>query len=124
MLATSDSCPDSRLFLRACHEAGFEPRIALQNDDYPAILGFVATGMGVALVPEMVTRAIREDVVIRALDPAPPPRSVLAAYPADYCSPAASAMIDVLRSVCQEWVARRPALAARSTAAAATRTPC
>ena len=33
MLATTDSCPDSRLFLRACHAAGFEPRLAFQNDE-------------------------------------------------------------------------------------------
>ena len=51
MLATGRTCPDARLFLRACHDAGFEPRIAFQNDDYGAILGFVAAGVGVALVP-------------------------------------------------------------------------
>src|SRR5581483_9566675 len=73
MLATSQTCPDSRLFLRACHEAGFEPRIAFQNDDYPAILGFVAAGVGVALIPDMAARAVRDDVVVRTLDPAPPP---------------------------------------------------
>ena len=71
------SCPDSRLFLRACHAAGFEPRIAFQNDDYPAILGFVAAGVGVALVPDMVARGIRDDVVVRDARPA-------AAIPADH----------------------------------------
>ena len=45
------TCPDSRLFLRACHDAGFEPRIAFQrHDDYGAIMGFVAAGVGVALI--------------------------------------------------------------------------
>ncbi len=73
MLATTNTCPDSRLFLRACHAAGFEPQIAFQNDDYPAILGFVAAGVGVALIPDMVCRGIREDVVVRELDPRPRP---------------------------------------------------
>ena len=67
MLATSTTCPDARLFLRACHAAGFEPRVAFQNDDYAAILGFVAAGVGVALIPDMVARGVRDDVVIREL---------------------------------------------------------
>ena len=113
MLATTQSCPDSRRFLRACHAAGFEPRIAFQYDDYPAMLGFVAAGVGVALVPDMVTRGIRDDVAIRPLDPAPPPRPILVAMPAGYRSPAAAAMLTELREVSDAWVAERPGLAAR-----------
>jgi DNA-binding transcriptional LysR family regulator len=104
MLATTASCPDSRLFLQACHAAGFEPQIAFQNDDYPAMLGFVAAGVGVALVPDMVARGAREDVVIRQLDPAAPSRLIHAALPAGYRSPAATAMVAVLREVGEEWV--------------------
>jgi DNA-binding transcriptional LysR family regulator len=111
MLATTNTCPDSRLFLRACHAAGFEPRIAFQSDDYPAILGFVAAGVGVALIPDMVCRGIRGDVVVRELDPAPPARPIMAALPAGYRSPAAAAMLTVLREVSDEWVAERPVLA-------------
>jgi DNA-binding transcriptional LysR family regulator len=112
MLATTDTCPDSRLFLRACHEAGFEPEIAFQNDDYPAIVGFVAAGVGVALIPDMVARSIREDVVVRELNPAPPPRPISAAVPADYTSPAASAMLDVLHDVSADWIGERRQLSA------------
>ena len=107
MLATTNTCPDSRLFLRACLAAGFEPEIAFQNDDYPAIVGFVAAGVGVALIPDMVARGVREDVVVRELDPAPPPRPICAALPADYHSPAAAAMLDVLHDVSAEWIASR-----------------
>ena len=35
MLATTDTCPDSRLFLRACHAAGFEPRDRLPERRLP-----------------------------------------------------------------------------------------
>jgi DNA-binding transcriptional LysR family regulator len=111
MLATTNTCPDSRLFLRACHEAGFEPKIAFQHDDYPAMLGFVAAGVGVALVPDMVTRGIRDDVVVRALDPAPPPRPIMVATPAGYRAPATDAMLSVLVGVAEEWTAARSALA-------------
>jgi DNA-binding transcriptional LysR family regulator len=114
MLATGQTCPDARLFLRACHDAGFEPRIAFQNDDYGAILGFVAAGVGVALVPDIVTRAVRDDVVIRELDPAPPPRPISVILPVGYRSPASGAMLEVLLEVGEEWVRDRPALAERT----------
>jgi len=107
MLSMLANCPDARLFRRACMEAGFEPQIALENDDYSAVLGFVAAGLGVALVPEMVTRVVRADVVIRSLDPPPPPRPINVAMPTDYRTAAASAMVDVLREVADEWVAAR-----------------
>ena len=116
MLATGRTCPDARLFMRACHEAGFEPRIAFQNDDYGAILGFVAAGVGVALVPDMATRAVRGDVVIRELEPAPPSRPISVILPSGYRSPAAAAMLEVLGDVGQAWVAARPALAERTGA--------
>lgn len=110
MLATTHSCPDSRLLLQACHAAGFEPRIAFQNDDYPAILGFVAAGVGVALIPDMVTRGIRDDVIVRNLDPPAKPRPISAAFPADYRSPPAAAMLGILQEVSDAWVAERPVL--------------
>ena len=111
MLATSNTCPDSRLFLRACHAAGFEPRIAFQNDDYPAILGFVAARVGVALIPDMVARGVRDDVVVRKLHPAAPVRPIFAVLPAGYHSPAAAAMVAVLQDISERWVADRPELA-------------
>jgi DNA-binding transcriptional LysR family regulator len=104
MLATTSTCPDSRLFLRACHQAGFEPRVAFQNDDYTAILGFVAAGVGVALIPDMVCRNLRDDVVVRELTPQPPTRPIAAALPRGYRSPAAAAMLEVLGDVARDWV--------------------
>lgn len=107
MLATPGSCPDFRLLQRACHAAGFEPRVAFQNDDYSIVLGFVAAGVGVALIPDMVARGVRGDVVVRGLDPPPPARPVLAALPAGYRSPAAAAMLEVLQTVAEDWVEDR-----------------
>ncbi len=103
MLGTTTTCPDARMFKRACHAAGFEPNIAFENDDYHAILGFVAAGVGVALIPDLAARAAREDVVIRSLGPRAPVREIVAALPAGYRAPAAEAMLEVLLAVGAEW---------------------
>jgi molybdate transport repressor ModE-like protein len=103
MLGTTLACPDARMFKRACLEAGFEPTIAFENDDYHAILGFVAAGVGVALIPDLALRAAREDVVIRSLDEAAPTRQIVAALPVGYRAPAAEAMLEILRDVGAEW---------------------
>jgi DNA-binding transcriptional LysR family regulator len=103
MLGTTTTCPDARMFKRACHEAGFEPKIAFENDDYHAILGFVAAGVGVALIPDLVARGAREDVVIRSLGSDAPVRQVMAAVPAGYRAPAADAMLEILLEVGSEW---------------------
>jgi len=105
MLATSNTCPDARLFIRACVQAGFEPRVAFQNDDYGAILGFVAAGVGAALIPDMVVRrGLRDDIVVRELDPLPASRPIGALLPSGYRAPAVAAMLEVLREVSDDWV--------------------
>jgi DNA-binding transcriptional LysR family regulator len=103
MLGSTTTCPDTRMFKRACHAAGFEPTIAFENDDYHAILGFVAAGVAVALIPDLVARAARGDVVIRSLGPRAPVRQVVAAVPAGYRAPAAMAMLEVLLAIGSEW---------------------
>ncbi len=103
MLGATTTCPDARMFKRACHAAGFEPNIFFENDDYHAILGFVAAGVGIALIPDLVVRAARQDVVIRSLATGAPVRQVIAAVPAGYRPPAAEAMLEVLLAVGAEW---------------------
>ena len=103
MLATTRTCPDSRMFIRACHDAGFEPDIAFENDDYNAILGFVAAGVGVALIPDLAARGVRPDVVVRSLGRRAPVRRIMAALPCGYRTPAAAALLGILIEVCRAW---------------------
>mgnify|MGYP002423119274 CR=1 FL=1 len=66
ILGSADAtCPDSAILIRACNAAGFEPNIAFQSDDYNAIQGFIATGMGVSLIPDLALTTVRNDVVVR-----------------------------------------------------------
>src|ERR687897_741216 len=43
-------CECNRLISAACRPFGFEPRIAFETDDYAAMQGFVAAGVGVSLI--------------------------------------------------------------------------
>jgi DNA-binding transcriptional LysR family regulator len=47
-----------------CRIAGFEPDVAFRTDDYQALQGLVAAGMGVSLVPQLSLTAHRDDIVI------------------------------------------------------------
>jgi DNA-binding transcriptional LysR family regulator len=103
MLGTHDSCPDAARFVHACHAAGFEPQIAFHNDDYTAVLGFVAAGVGVAPVPEMVARNAPAGVRIVALEGMRLTRPICALMPAGYQPRAARAMLEVLTEVSGRW---------------------
>ena len=108
MMSTSGDCPDTSLFWSACRKAGFEPRVPFELDDYNAIQGFVASGMGVAVVPEIALKAIRDDVAVRPIVPKPLIRGISAATLHDsFCSPARQAMLDVLAEVGEEFAARQ-----------------
>lgn len=57
-------CPKCRGHLvDLCDAAGFAPRIAYETDDFVAVQGMVAAGLGVALLPELSLRAVRRDDV-------------------------------------------------------------
>jgi DNA-binding transcriptional LysR family regulator len=112
ILGSTQRCPDSLVFLRACQTAGFDCSIAFHSDDYLAIQGFVAAGVGLALIPDLGLVTVRDDVVIRSLTGNPPFRRISAAMLADgYRSPAASAMLDILAEVGSEFEAGRRSLA-------------
>jgi len=94
---TSSSSPCARHVVRCCHAAGFEPSVSFESDDYQTVQGLVAAGVGVALIPELALSVVREDIVIRALSPAPPVRQVIAATPEGArLVPAAPAMLTML----------------------------
>jgi DNA-binding transcriptional LysR family regulator len=115
MIGTAGTCPDTSIFLRACRAAGFEPNIAFNLDDYNAIQGFVAAGMGVSFIPDLALINVRDDIVVRSLGARPPVRRIVALTLADsFRSPAKQAMLDVLVEVAAEFGDRRTALALAS----------
>jgi DNA-binding transcriptional LysR family regulator len=105
---TSHSSPCARHVVRSCHAAGFEPKVSFESDDYQTVQGLVAAGVGVALIPELALSVVREDIVIRALSPAPPSRMVIAAVPERArLVPAAPAMLAVLEQAAGRYTTKR-----------------
>jgi DNA-binding transcriptional LysR family regulator len=106
---TARASPCAMHVVRCCHAAGFEPNVAFESDDYQTVQGLVASGVGVALIPELALSVVREDIVVRALAPAPPVRQVLAALPSGgRLAPAGPAMLTVLRQAAVDYRDRTP----------------
>lgn len=53
----------------ACRRAGFAPRVDFEVREWIAKQGFVAAGLGLALVPRLAAAAVRPGVVLRPLHP-------------------------------------------------------
>ncbi|MEU6479606.1 LysR family transcriptional regulator [Streptomyces sp. NPDC047017] len=53
-------CPRCRgQLVEACASAGFTPRIDFATDDYPAVVGLVGAGLGVAVLPQLAVESVR-----------------------------------------------------------------
>ncbi|MCX5268449.1 LysR family transcriptional regulator [Streptomyces sp. NBC_00199] len=53
-------CPRCRgQLVQVCESAGFTPRIDFATDDYPAVVGLVAAGLGVAVLPQLAIDSVR-----------------------------------------------------------------
>ncbi|MFD7029712.1 LysR family transcriptional regulator [Streptomyces sp. NPDC059917] len=91
-------CPRCRRHLvDVCEAAGFTPRIDFATDDYPAVVGLVGAGLGVAVLPELAVESVRaKGVAALVLEPAVE-REVVALTLADLARvPAVAATLDQL----------------------------
>jgi molybdate transport repressor ModE-like protein len=91
-------CPRCRTQLvDACEVAGFEPRIDFATDDCPAVVGLVAAGLGVALLPELALAPVRTEGVRRlAVVPSVSREVVALTLPDLALVPAVAATLDEL----------------------------
>lgn len=86
--------------MQACRDAGFEPHVGFESDDYNVMQGFIAAGLGVTLLPDLVLPTLRSDLVVRQTDPPAPERRVWAATRAEGArSPATEEMVGILVEV-------------------------
>ncbi len=110
-IAGQPDCECNRLISRACAVAGYEPRIAFETDDYTAMQGFVAAGVGVSLMAELGLTSVRDDIVVRDLGRETPVRQIYAATLSEgYRSPASHAMVEILSDVASRYESKRSRL--------------
>jgi molybdate transport repressor ModE-like protein len=95
-------CPQCRGHLvELCRAAGFEPAIDFATDDYPAVVGLVAAGLGVAVLPALALETVRRAGVaampLRTASGEPAVRRVVALTLPDLAGvPAVALMLDRL----------------------------
>ena len=92
------TCEDTNIVLRATADAGFEPNVTLRSDDYQAIQGMVASGMGVALIPALAGGSARHDLVVRPVAGRPPVRRIVCAVRSGESDPLVDRLIESLRA--------------------------
>jgi DNA-binding transcriptional LysR family regulator len=86
--------------LDACRQAGFEPQVGFESDDYHVMQGFIAAGLGVTLLPDLALPTLRSELVVRDTDPPAPQRRVWAVTRSEGArSPATEAMLGILADV-------------------------
>jgi DNA-binding transcriptional LysR family regulator len=85
--------------ITACRRAGFTPRFVAEGDEFTVTQGYVAAGLGAALVPVLALGAVREHVRVRKLRTPPEPRHIwLATRPALAAQPPVHRMITALKA--------------------------
>lgn len=68
------------LAVGACRGAGFEPRVAQEAAHMQTIVGLVAAGAGVSLVPASVAKLGEDGVTYRPLEGGAPPARIAVAW--------------------------------------------
>ena len=104
-------CPSScgDVVKQACRQAGFEPGIGFESDEYQVLQAYVAAGLGFTLLPDLALPTLRPDLVVRPTVPEAPKRQVWAATRAEGArSPATEAMVEILREVGQRFAGPEP----------------
>jgi DNA-binding transcriptional LysR family regulator len=105
------TCADSNVVLNAFRDAGFEPNVVFASDDYQALQGMAASGIGVALIPTIALISSRSDVVVLPLRGKAPARQIVAGIRRGEANPLVDHMIESMRSAARV-LGRRLTLAA------------
>src|SRR5215470_13086668 len=92
------TCADSNVVLHAFRDAGYEPNVTFASDDYQALQGMAASGIGVAMIPTMALISSRPDVVVVPLRGRAPARQIVAAVRVGETDPLVEHMVEALRN--------------------------
>jgi DNA-binding transcriptional LysR family regulator len=85
------------LVLGACFQAGFTPRVTQEARELQSVIGFVAAGFGVSLVPATVRKLAHRGVAFVALAPPAVFIEIAAVHKVQNDSPLLAAFLGILR---------------------------
>jgi molybdate transport repressor ModE-like protein len=92
--------------LAGCAAAGFTPQLVHRTNDFTTLMTFVASGLGVALVPRLAQGQIPPGVAVVPLRGTPPARRVFAATRrGSEARPIVAALLDALGSAAKRATA-------------------
>ncbi len=102
-------CPRCRgHLLSLAAGAGFTPDVAFETEDYVAVLGLVAAGLGVALVPRLILHSVSHpDVATRPVHPGSRRTVQVVTTPDLQRVPAVKATLEALCSSARDLVTQR-----------------
>jgi DNA-binding transcriptional LysR family regulator len=106
---TSAASPCARHVVRLCLAAGFEPQVTFESDDYEAVQGLVAAGVGVALIPGLALTRVHPGIVVRSLTPTPSRSVTAATVSGPGVAPAARTMLSILVHAAEEYAGTQSA---------------
>ena len=101
-------CPRCRgHLLQLASTAGYVPDIAYETEDYVAVMGLIAEGLGVAVIPDLILKTVHhEDVAALPMTPASRRHIVAVTTPDLQRVPAVKATLDALVESAQASSAR------------------
>jgi DNA-binding transcriptional LysR family regulator len=100
--------PCLRIMLDAAAAAGFTPSFSVESDGYASAQGFVAAGLGIALIPRLGLASRHPGVVIKPVIAPTPARPVWAAMrESSPAQPALSALLTTLQRTAQAVASTR-----------------
>jgi DNA-binding transcriptional LysR family regulator len=85
------------IVLKTCRQAGFVPNALYEVDHLSMLMGFIAAGCGVGLVPAFLERTRPRRVAFASLRPGPHPLQTVAAWRRDHSSDQISDFVAVVR---------------------------
>ncbi|MGL4619808.1 MAG: LysR family transcriptional regulator [Chroococcidiopsis sp.] len=94
--------------IHSCQQAGFRPKVAQEAVQMQTIIGLVAAGLGIAIVPASLQNFHRSGVIYRPLQNEIPNTGLYLTWRQHDSSPAIRAFLSLARKTTQGEVTRQP----------------
>lgn len=102
MSSRSNRCGLYDQVISVCHTAGFSPKVVQEANEMQIMLGFIAAGIGLSLLPEHVKQLHRPGVVFRPVAPSSAHVELAVAWRREDTSQILRAFLDIVRECARD----------------------